>query len=41
MVPTIMRKYEHMKCNLNREIKSIYLSMTKNMHCCLFFCELY
>jgi hypothetical protein len=36
MVPTIMRKYQHMKCNLNNEIKSIYLSMTKNMHCCLF-----
>ena len=36
MVPTIMRKYQHMKCNLNNEIKSIYLSMTKNMSCCLF-----
>ncbi len=36
MVPTIMRKYQHMKCNLNNEIKSIYLSMTNNMHCCLF-----
>jgi hypothetical protein len=33
MVPTIMRKYQHMKCNLNNEIKSIYLSMTEeNMH---------
>jgi hypothetical protein len=25
-VPTIMQKYQHMKCNLNNEIKSIYLS---------------
>ena len=36
IVPTIMRKYQHLKCNLNNEIKSIYLSMTKNMSCCLF-----
>ncbi len=36
MVPTIMRKYQHMKCNPNIEIKLIYLSMTKNMNCCLF-----
>ena len=36
MVPTIMQKYQHMKCNLNNEIKSIYLSMTEeNMHLCL------
>jgi len=25
MVPTIMKKYQHMKCNLNNEIKKIYL----------------
>ncbi len=27
IVPLIMRKYQHMKCNLNNDIKSIYMSM--------------
>ena len=27
IVPTVMRKYQHMKCNLNNKIKSLYMSM--------------
>ncbi len=27
IVPSIMRKYQHMKCNLNNDIKSMYMSM--------------
>ena len=27
IVPSIMRKYQNMKCNLNNDIKSIYMSM--------------
>jgi hypothetical protein len=27
IVPLIMRKYQNMKCNLNNDIKSIYMSM--------------
>ncbi len=27
IVPSVSRKYQNMKCNLNNEIKSIYLSM--------------
>jgi hypothetical protein len=27
IVPSIMRKYQYMKCNLNNDIKSIYMSM--------------
>ncbi len=27
IVPSIMRKYQNMKCNLNNNIKSIYMSM--------------
>jgi hypothetical protein len=29
IVPSIKMKYSHMKCNLNKNIKSIYLSMIK------------
>ena len=28
IVPSVMRKYQHMKCNLNNDIKSLYMSMT-------------
>jgi hypothetical protein len=31
MVPTIMKKYQHMKCNLNNEIKKVYLGMKENL----------
>jgi hypothetical protein len=27
IVPSVMRKYQHMKCNLNNDLKSIYMSM--------------
>ena len=27
IVPTVMRIYQHMKCNLNNKIKSLYMSM--------------
>ncbi len=27
IVPSMMRKYQNMKCNLNNDIKSIYMSM--------------
>ncbi len=27
IVPSVMRKYQHMKCNLNNNLKSIYMSM--------------
>ena len=27
IVPLIMRKYQNMKCNLNNDINSIYMSM--------------
>ena len=30
IVPSISRKYMNMKCNLNNEIKAIYMSMTDN-----------
>ena len=28
IVPSVMRKYQHMKCNLNNNIESLYMSMT-------------
>jgi hypothetical protein len=28
IVPSVMRKYQNMKCNLNNDIKSLYMSMT-------------
>jgi len=28
IVPLVMRKYQHMKCNLNNDIKSLYMSTT-------------
>ena len=28
IVPLVMRKYQHMKCNLNNDIKLLYMSMT-------------
>ena len=28
IVPSVMRKYQNMKCNLNNDIKSVYMSMT-------------
>ena len=28
IVPSVMRKYQHMKCNLYNDIKSLYMSMT-------------
>jgi hypothetical protein len=28
ILPSVMRKYQHMKCNLNNDIKSLYMSMT-------------
>ena len=28
IVPLVMRKYQNMKCNLNNDIKSVYMSMT-------------
>ena len=31
IVPSVMRKYQHMKYNLNNYIKSLYMSMTKCM----------
>jgi hypothetical protein len=27
IVPSVMRKYQHMKCNLNNDIRSLYMSM--------------
>jgi hypothetical protein len=27
IVPSVMRKYQHMKCNLNNDIKLLYMSM--------------
>jgi hypothetical protein len=33
IVPSVMRKYQHMKCNLNNDIKSLYMMMTT------FLCE--
>jgi hypothetical protein len=29
IVPLIMRKYQSMKCNINNDIKSIYMGMMK------------
>jgi len=28
IVPSVMRKYQNMKCNLNNDIKLVYMSMT-------------
>ncbi len=31
IVPPFMRKYQHMKCNLNNNIKSLYMSTTTSL----------
>ncbi len=35
IVPSVMRKYQHMKCNLNNDIKSLCMSTTTCLCACV------
>jgi len=37
IVPSIARKYQNMKCNLNNDIKAIYMSMTPKFIVCIVY----